>query len=135
MHRGAFCQFPFRWIYYCHSGKSTAKETGKTHFCALHICALCTSLTQQLGKFLGFFLWMVFLLNLSNVIIMGFQKKSGFEDFHDFPQRQLSRALRNGPFCQFFFRWIYCYGITKANRKETGKWHLCALVHGLIYLP
>ena len=35
LHRGAFCQFPFRWIYYCHSSKSTGKETGKTHLCAL----------------------------------------------------------------------------------------------------
>ena len=35
-HRGlrdAFCQFPFRWIYYCHSNKSIGKETGKMHFC------------------------------------------------------------------------------------------------------
>ena len=31
--RGAFCQFPFRWIYYCHSSESTGKETGKTHLC------------------------------------------------------------------------------------------------------
>ena len=35
MHRGAFCQFPFRWIYYCHSSKFTGKETGKTHLCAV----------------------------------------------------------------------------------------------------
>ena len=27
-HRGALCKFPFRWIYYCHSSKSTGKETG-----------------------------------------------------------------------------------------------------------
>ena len=33
--RGAFCQFPFRWIYYCHSSKSTGKKTGKTNLCAL----------------------------------------------------------------------------------------------------
>ena len=33
VHRDAFCQFPFRWIYYCHSSKSTGKETGKMHFC------------------------------------------------------------------------------------------------------
>ena len=26
MHRGAFCQFPFRWIYYYGSNKSTGKE-------------------------------------------------------------------------------------------------------------
>ena len=24
VHRGAFCQFPFQWIYYCHSSKSAA---------------------------------------------------------------------------------------------------------------
>ena len=35
MHRGAICQFLFRWIYYCHSSKSTGKKTGKTHLCAL----------------------------------------------------------------------------------------------------
>ena len=35
VHRGAFCQFPFRWIYYCHSSKFTRKETGKTHSCAV----------------------------------------------------------------------------------------------------
>jgi hypothetical protein len=35
LHRGVFCQFPFRWIKYCHSSKSTGKETGKTHLCAL----------------------------------------------------------------------------------------------------
>ena len=35
MHRGAFCKFPFRWIYYYVSNKSTGKGTGKTHLCAL----------------------------------------------------------------------------------------------------
>ena len=34
-HRGVFCQFPFRWIYYYGSNKSTGKETGKTHLCAV----------------------------------------------------------------------------------------------------
>ena len=29
-------QFPFRWIYYYGSNKSTGKETGKTHLCALY---------------------------------------------------------------------------------------------------
>ena len=36
MHRGAFCQFPFRWIYYCHISKSTGKESGKTNLCAMY---------------------------------------------------------------------------------------------------
>ena len=32
MYRGAFCQFPFRWITtYYGSNESTGKETGKTH--------------------------------------------------------------------------------------------------------
>ena len=29
LHRGAFCQFPFRWIYYCHSSKSTERKLAK----------------------------------------------------------------------------------------------------------
>ena len=36
LHSGAFCQFPFRWIYYCHSSKSTGVETGKMHLCAMY---------------------------------------------------------------------------------------------------
>ena len=35
MHRGAFCQFPFQWIYYYGSDKSTGKESGKTHLWAM----------------------------------------------------------------------------------------------------
>ena len=35
-HRDVFWQFLFWWIYYCHSSKSTGKETGKTHLCALN---------------------------------------------------------------------------------------------------
>ena len=35
LHRGVFCQFPFRWIYYYGSNKSTGKETGKMHPCAV----------------------------------------------------------------------------------------------------
>ena len=35
VHRGAFCQFPFRLNYYCHSSQSTGKEIGKTHLCAV----------------------------------------------------------------------------------------------------
>ena len=39
VHRGAFRQFIFRWIYYYGSNESTGKKTGKTHLCAL--CASC----------------------------------------------------------------------------------------------
>ena len=35
LHRGAFCQFLLRWIYYYGTNKSTGKETDKTHLCAL----------------------------------------------------------------------------------------------------
>ena len=35
VHRGAFCQFHFRWIYYYGSDKSTGKETGKRHLCGV----------------------------------------------------------------------------------------------------
>ena len=35
VHRGAFCQFPFLWIYCYGSNKSTRKETGKMHLCAV----------------------------------------------------------------------------------------------------
>ena len=38
LHSGAFCQFPFRWIYHCHSSNFTRKETGKMHLCALYCC-------------------------------------------------------------------------------------------------
>ena len=30
-----WCVLPFRWIYYCHSSKSTRKETGKMHLSAV----------------------------------------------------------------------------------------------------
>ena len=35
LHRGALCQFSFRWIHYYSSNKSTGLETGKSHLCAL----------------------------------------------------------------------------------------------------
>ena len=73
LHRGAFCQFPFRWIYYCHSSKFTGKETGKTHLWAflklhhwqrLQLFGLIWSyLTQpdsswsNMNQFDPFFLW------------------------------------------------------------------------------
>ena len=41
VHRSAFCQFSFRWIYYCHSSKSTGKETEK-----MHLCVVCYMVTR-----------------------------------------------------------------------------------------
>ena len=69
LHRVAFCQFPFRWIYYSHSGKSKnlkralssvvgrprgltylgksiGKETGKMHLCALSSQLFMTGFNQ-----------------------------------------------------------------------------------------
>ena len=40
VHRGALCQFLFRWIYYCHSSKSTGKKTDKMHLCAVYYSIL-----------------------------------------------------------------------------------------------
>ena len=34
VHKVAFCQFLFQWIYYCYISKPTRKETGKMHLCA-----------------------------------------------------------------------------------------------------
>ena len=42
LHRGAFCQFPFWWIYYYGSNKSTRKENGKLHFGTLYFRLLHT---------------------------------------------------------------------------------------------
>ena len=42
LHRGAFCQFPFRWICYYGSNKSTKKESVK-----MHLCALCNGWKQS----------------------------------------------------------------------------------------
>ena len=36
LHRGVFCQFPFRRIYYYGSNNSTGKEISKTHLCGLY---------------------------------------------------------------------------------------------------
>ena len=36
VHRGAFCQFPFRLINYCQSNISTGKETVKMHLCVVN---------------------------------------------------------------------------------------------------
>ena len=47
---GLFCQFPFRWFYHYGSTKSTGKETGKTH-----LCALCL-LRKRLGR--NWLLWL-----------------------------------------------------------------------------
>ena len=50
LHRSAFCHFTFRWIYYYGSNKSTGKETGKTHLCALHCRTLFEGLLLQCNQ-------------------------------------------------------------------------------------
>ena len=53
LHRGAFCQFPFRQIYYYGSNKSTGKETEKRHLCELLDASecdfSCTSKTRRIN--------------------------------------------------------------------------------------
>ena len=51
VHRGAFCQFLFRWIYYYDSNKSTGKETGKTHLCGVSWAArkMCCMLPSKIS--------------------------------------------------------------------------------------
>ena len=49
LHRGAICQFPFRWIYYYGSNKSTGKETGKTYLCALVPWVPYVDIIKELG--------------------------------------------------------------------------------------
>ena len=55
VHRGVLCQFPFRWIYYCHSSESTGNESGKTHLCVLEYVLIHTSKwnnTTQISSYL-----------------------------------------------------------------------------------
>ena len=47
VHRGAFCQFPFRWIYYYGNNKSTGKETGKMHLCVVCTIVCTTALSKN----------------------------------------------------------------------------------------
>ena len=49
MHRGAICQFPVRWIYYCHSSESTSEKTNKTHLCSVHWSRYLIFEVQSLG--------------------------------------------------------------------------------------
>ena len=43
LHRGAFCQFTFRWIHYYDGNKSTGLEFGKLNLCALSEGLLCST--------------------------------------------------------------------------------------------
>ena len=47
VHKGAFCQFLFRWVYYYGNNKSTGKETAKTHLCAVLCCASTEAVAAQ----------------------------------------------------------------------------------------
>ena len=57
LHRGVFCQFPFHWVYYYDSKKSTGKEIVKTHLHALvslqRICLKQTLLLVSISGFSG----------------------------------------------------------------------------------
>ena len=49
MHRGAFFQILFLWIHYCHCSKSTRKETGKTHLCAMWQTKYASAIPKNFG--------------------------------------------------------------------------------------
>ena len=51
VHKGAFCQFLFQCIYYCHSSKSTRKETGKMNLYAVYDKSWVILKTVVLPKF------------------------------------------------------------------------------------
>ena len=54
LHRGAFFQFLFQWIHYCNSRKSTGRESGKTHLCALSDC--CTLHCKSLSLYFALYI-------------------------------------------------------------------------------
>ena len=67
LHRGAFCQFPFWLIYYCHSSKSTGKESGK-----MRLCAVVQSRQQALRAYCSSIYTMIrplFKLHFCNILI------------------------------------------------------------------
>ena len=104
VHRGAFCQFSFRRIYYYGSNKSTGKEIGKTHLCVVGRCPNLTFKVNFLSK-------IIFIVSLTE----SFQCYTG----------NLPSAVHRGAFFQFLFWWIhYCHS-SKSTGKETGKTHLC----------
>ena len=75
LHKGAFCEFPFRWIYYYGSNEFTGKETGKTHLCVvvkvtlrfecpkwnsnLEIYLICTHRKKKICNFISYLKWSV----------------------------------------------------------------------------
>ena len=52
-----FANSPFWWIYYCHSSKSTEKETGKTHLCAVFAQSSVGTIWWQVSTFNKKFTW------------------------------------------------------------------------------
>ena len=76
VHRGAFCQFLFLWIYYYGSNKFTGKKTVKTHLCAV-VCFQIGIFQKgfreeyqnrfgaQGGRSFSFFLILICLLNFA----------------------------------------------------------------------
>ena len=63
LHRGAFCRFLFRWIYYYGSYTSTGKEARKTHLCALGWigCANPKWLPRYVFSLYIIFSWSIFI--------------------------------------------------------------------------
>ena len=52
MHRGAFCQIAFRWIYYYGTNKYTGKETGKRTSVQWYIKSLECPIIMDISRYL-----------------------------------------------------------------------------------
>ena len=63
LYRGAFCQFPFQWIYYCHIGKYIGKET--------HLCVMWYTVVSSV--WLKFTQWLEY-----RIVVSFFVKRSQY---------------------------------------------------------
>ena len=130
--RGVFCQFPFQWIYYFHSTKSTGKETGKMHLCALFYFQSTKIILVPADAWL---------MRRSTQCRLFSELKSNLKGFSQFYIDLKIRlclidfTVHRGAFYKFPFWWIYYCHSRKSTGKETGKMHLCAVCesHLLFY--
>ena len=64
LHRGAFCQFSFLYIYYYGRNKSTRKDTGNLHLCPLLPSQMRENSCNFLGNYFillgNYFIWILF---------------------------------------------------------------------------
>ena len=102
LHRGAFCQFPFRWIYYCHSSKSIGMETGKTH-----LCALCKALFRAYSVY------------NSEYLVMTISCTKSLREAHFLPKNpEIGNSFMiNHNFCRYQSKYPFSSAINKAHKN------------------